>query len=169
MSLLYHTFVNKSRRSLVYHPQLVAAYHQCGALYIIKPQENTRWRVIRNKGGDLPLMIYAALRASMIYQACGLDKQKQNICLGRQMFFFVGRGRRTVAVALLLWTKVETVHRTVSLSLLTSRSSVFASFRGSSPSLQKQKPTQKRRLVFMAGAEGLEPSARGFGDRCSTN
>ena len=22
---------------------------------------------------------------------------------------------------------------------------------------------------FMAGAEGLEPSARGFGDRCSTN
>ena len=24
-------------------------------------------------------------------------------------------------------------------------------------------------LFFMAGAEGLEPSARGFGDRCSTN
>jgi len=22
---------------------------------------------------------------------------------------------------------------------------------------------------FLAGAEGLEPSARGFGDRCSTN
>jgi len=25
--------------SLVYHPQLVAVYHQCVALYIIKPQE----------------------------------------------------------------------------------------------------------------------------------
>ena len=25
------------------------------------------------------------------------------------------------------------------------------------------------RLLLMAGAEGLEPSARGFGDRCSTN
>jgi len=24
-------------------------------------------------------------------------------------------------------------------------------------------------LFFLAGAEGLEPSARGFGDRCSTN
>jgi len=28
--------------SLVYHPQLVAVYHQCGVLYIIKPQGNTR-------------------------------------------------------------------------------------------------------------------------------
>jgi len=24
-------------------------------------------------------------------------------------------------------------------------------------------------VIFLAGAEGLEPSARGFGDRCSTN
>ena len=24
-------------------------------------------------------------------------------------------------------------------------------------------------VLFLAGAEGLEPSARGFGDRCSTN
>ena len=24
-------------------------------------------------------------------------------------------------------------------------------------------------LINLAGAEGLEPSARGFGDRCSTN
>ena len=35
VSLLHQTFANKSRRSLVYHPQLVAVYHQCGALYII--------------------------------------------------------------------------------------------------------------------------------------
>ena len=52
------------------------AYHQHAVLYIIKPQENTRWRVMRYKGGFPPLMIYAALRASMICQACGLDKQK---------------------------------------------------------------------------------------------
>ena len=32
----------------------------------------------------------------------------------------------------------------------------------------KQKDT-RRCLFVLAGAEGLEPSARGFGDRCSTN
>ena len=36
--ILYHTFANKSRRSLVYHPQLVAVYHQHEVLYIIKSQ-----------------------------------------------------------------------------------------------------------------------------------
>ena len=30
-------------------------------------------------------------------------------------------------------------------------------------------PVQVDRISGMAGAEGLEPSARGFGDRCSTN
>jgi len=30
------------------------AYHQCEALYIIKPQENTRWRVMRYKGETRP-------------------------------------------------------------------------------------------------------------------
>ena len=38
--------------SLVYQPQLVAVYHQCEALYIIKPQENTRWRVMIYAFGD---------------------------------------------------------------------------------------------------------------------
>ncbi|MBQ7407184.1 MAG: hypothetical protein IJW11_05440, partial [Clostridia bacterium] len=44
----------KSRRRRAYHPQLVAVYHQCEALYIIKPQENARWRVMRYspKGAD---------------------------------------------------------------------------------------------------------------------
>ena len=75
--MLYHTIINKSRRSLVYHPQLVAVYHQCEALYIIKPQEDARWRVMRYspKGAD---DIHDCV--VMIYQACGLDKQKQNIC-----------------------------------------------------------------------------------------
>ena len=52
--------------SLVYHPQLVSVYHQHGVLYIIKPQENTRWRVMRysptgaddmhrtSRGDDIP-------------------------------------------------------------------------------------------------------------------
>ena len=48
--VLCHGFANKSRRSLVYHPQLVAVYHQHEVLYIIKPQENARWRVMRYKG-----------------------------------------------------------------------------------------------------------------------
>ena len=34
-------------------------------------------------------MIYAALRASMIYQACGLDKQKENFCLPKVPFLFI--------------------------------------------------------------------------------
>ena len=85
---LYNKIANKSRCSLVYHPQLVAVYHQNEVLYIIKPQEDARWRVMRYNGGKPPLMIYAALRASMICQDCGLDKQKQSFYLGRQMFCF---------------------------------------------------------------------------------
>ena len=66
---------SKSRQSRVYHPQLVAVYHQHEVLYIIKPQIDARWRVMRYKGGLPPLMICTALRAAMICQACGLDKK----------------------------------------------------------------------------------------------
>ena len=34
---------------------------------------------------------------------------------------------------------------------------------------EKSQVSLLRYLTFLAGAEGLEPSARGFGDRCSTN
>ena len=52
------------------------AYHQHEVLYIIKPQENPAPKgLMRYKGGLPPLMIYTALRVSMIYQACGLDKK----------------------------------------------------------------------------------------------
>ena len=34
---LYQTLANKSKRSFVYHPQLVAVYHQPIGLDIIKP------------------------------------------------------------------------------------------------------------------------------------
>ena len=40
---------------------------------------------------------------------------------------------------------------------------------GSSIFSQCRKKRPQLRSFFMAGAEGLEPSARGFGDRCSTN
>ena len=50
--------------------------------------------MMRCKGGLPPLMIYTALRAAMICQACGLDKQKQNICFGRQMFCFCWPARQ---------------------------------------------------------------------------
>ena len=80
MSQLYHTFANKSRRSLVYHPQLGAVYHQCGALYIIKPQENTRWRVMRYSPEVL-----------MICQACGLNKKFDK---SKLVEFFVKGGQK---------------------------------------------------------------------------
>jgi hypothetical protein len=51
------------------------AYHQCEALYIIMPQEDARWRVMRYspKGAD---DIHDCV--VMICQAFGLDKQKEN-------------------------------------------------------------------------------------------
>ncbi len=64
----------KSRCSLVYHHKL-AIYHQPAGLHIIKRQENARLRVMRYKYGSLSLIIYAAPCASMIYQACGLNKK----------------------------------------------------------------------------------------------
>jgi hypothetical protein len=65
-SRCFRFFASQSRRRRVYHPQLVAVYYKPRGLDIIKPQGNTRWRV----------MICTALRAAMICQACGLDKQK---------------------------------------------------------------------------------------------
>ena len=56
-------------------------------------RKDARWRVMRYKGGLPPLMICTALRAAMIYQACGLDKQKQNIGLPTNvLFLLVGEG-----------------------------------------------------------------------------
>ena len=51
-------------------------YHQHEVLYIIKPQE--RYTLARDEIQPKGLMIYAALRASMIYQACGLDKKSES-------------------------------------------------------------------------------------------
>jgi len=52
------------------------------AIIIVKtkqPQENPAPEgLMRYKGGSPPLMICTALRAAMICQACGLDKQKEN-------------------------------------------------------------------------------------------
>ncbi len=33
----------------------------------------------------------------------------------------------------------------------------------------KESSARKLRILCLAGAEGFEPSTRGFGDRCSTN
>ena len=54
-------------------------------------RQNARWRVMIYKGGSPPLMICTALRAAMICQACGLDKQKQNICLPTNVLFLLAR------------------------------------------------------------------------------
>ena len=77
-SRTFRNLASQSRRRRVYHPQLVAVYHQTEGLDIIKPQGDARWRVMRYKGGSPPLMICTARCAAMICQACGLDKQKEN-------------------------------------------------------------------------------------------
>ena len=63
-------------------------------------------------------------------------------------------------------------HRTVFLTVI-PQGHFLASLRRSPsaliPYLSYKKETNLFRLVSLAGAEGLEPSARGFGDRCSTN
>ena len=48
-------------------------YHQCGALYIIKPQENTLWRVMIYS----PKGWWDTRWSVMIYQTCGLDKKSR--------------------------------------------------------------------------------------------
>ncbi len=73
---------------------LSAVYHQPDGLYIIKPQENTRWRVMRYKGGLPPLMICTARCAVMICQACGLD-QKEKESISTPSLFGAGGGTRT--------------------------------------------------------------------------
>ena len=55
------THASQSRRRRVYHQNEVLYITKAKALYIIKPQENTRWRVMRYKGGSPPLMISTAL------------------------------------------------------------------------------------------------------------
>ena len=52
---------------IVYHPQLVAVYHQAAGEYTLMRDE------MQPEG----LMIYTTLRAVMIYQACGLVKKRE--------------------------------------------------------------------------------------------
>jgi hypothetical protein len=69
VSILYHAFINKSRRSLVYHPQLVAVYHQCEVLYIIKPQGDpalTGLMIYSPKGAD-DIRMYISPQASYTF------------------------------------------------------------------------------------------------------
>ena len=64
--------------------RLAVVYHPCEAWYITNTKccissnrkGNARRCVMRYKGGLPPLMIYAALGAAMICQACGLDKKR---------------------------------------------------------------------------------------------
>ena len=50
------------------------------AVYGIKPQELYSIRASRNAMRDFVGIPYNARGALIPYQACGLDKQKQNIC-----------------------------------------------------------------------------------------
>ena len=53
-SRTFRNLASQSRRRRVYHPQLVAVYHQTEGLDIIKPQGDARWRVMRYKGAMRP-------------------------------------------------------------------------------------------------------------------
>ena len=64
---------------------------------------------------------------------------------------------------------MQQVYKCGSLILLRFRSSnPLLKFQQYIKALQVENSTIAR-LLFLAGAEGLEPSARGFGDHCSTN
>ena len=88
-SRTFRNLASQSRQRRVYHPQLVAVYHQCEALYIIKPQGR-----YSPKGADEIQGRRAALDdihdcVVMICQACGLVKQKENFCLPKVLFLLV--------------------------------------------------------------------------------
>ena len=53
MITIFSLFRNHQGASLVYHPQLVAVYHQHEVLYIIKPQRYTLRVMIYAFGDDI--------------------------------------------------------------------------------------------------------------------
>ena len=59
------------------------------AVYGIKPQELYSIRASRNAMRDFVGIPYNARGALIPYQACGLDKQKQNICLPTNVLFLL--------------------------------------------------------------------------------
>ena len=86
LKLLYHNFVNKSRRKpcISSIPQGIA-YHQHEVLYIINAKENARRRVMRYKKSD-----FLALFDDIHRTLCGDDipmlshwiKKSENFVLG---------------------------------------------------------------------------------------
>ena len=70
----------------VKNQRLAVAYHQHKVLYLIKPQNNAcRRMMIYSPNG---LMICTALRALMIYQACGLDKKEATFDRQKLLLFW---------------------------------------------------------------------------------
>ena len=66
------------------------AYHQCKALYII----NTKCCISSSRrvctfGDDIRLRRWYTHKCVMIYQACGLDKKRNNFCLSKVVSFLV--------------------------------------------------------------------------------
>ena len=81
---------------------------------------------------------------------------------------FFGRGRRTCLGCRLGRSAAERHWRSLTPRHALRRAQpclVAKTFRP----VTKNSATAKAVAPFLAGAEGLEPSARGFGDRCSTN
>ena len=202
--VLYHILQSNSRtfRNLASQSRRRRVYHQCVALYITNTKccisssrrQNARWRVMRYKGGSPPLMIYAALCAAMICQACGLDKKILKAMLSG---FFGGatrnrtgdRGVADLCLTAWLWRRSARKgegklprsvyiqkHPCGCLCLKKTgtiiRARVWSGLRGSNP---PPPPWQGGALPNelnprkMVPPVGIEPTTRGFSVPCSTN
>ena len=93
LKLLYHNFVNKSRHSLAYHPQLVAVYHQPKGLDIIIAEAIQPAAMIYTlKRDDMPsLSQWIKKEVTFVYQ-------KFLFCLSKPQAWHIIAARSTVHI-----------------------------------------------------------------------
>ena len=102
---------------------------------------------------------------------CVISPTAANLRLFILAYFFLAGAEGLAACFALLWL-ADRCCATVPGSPLLAKNSPQDCFLdaqtlpGSSPYRKKSRTSA---TLFLAGAEGLEPSARGFGDHCSTN
>ena len=103
---------------------------------------------------------------------CVISPTAANLRLFILAYFFLAGAEGLAACFALLWL-ADRCHTTVAGSPLLAKNSPQGCFLDAQ-TLSGSSPYRKKEPHFcdsfiLAGAEGLEPSARGFGDHCSTN
>ena len=121
-------------------------------------RKDTRWRVMIYKGGSPPWMICTALRAAMICQAYGLDKNSL-----QNEFLLEARAEREVAHALRLVSKLPDLRAEQSNRLALRRQVQIKQL----PQPRTKKATPKGGS-FVAGVAGFEPAGAGVKVLCLT-